>query len=163
MPSGIPKNGINAGRFEKGMIPHNKGNFKTRQLICKNCQKVLRVKNSEKRIFCSIKCSSAYQQGQPRPSNRGENNYKWKGGRIKTVHGYVVTIKRPSNKLRGIYVREHRLIMALHLGRELLSSEIVHHINGDKTDNRIENLKLFKSQKEHLGWHKQKEEELCLV
>lgn len=58
-----------------------------------------------------------------------------------SAHGYKVLGKRIDGKKTFIY--EHRLIMEQHIGRPLLSTENVHHINGDRLDNRIENLELW--------------------
>jgi len=43
---------------------------------------------------------------------------------------------------KGSYALEHRIKIARHLGRLLLESETVHHINGDRSDNCLSNLQL---------------------
>ena len=54
---------------------------------------------------------------------------------------------------RNSYMAEHRIIITNHIGRKLLRSEIVHHINCDKSDNRIENLYLCKDASSHSTIH----------
>lgn len=84
----------------------------------------------------------------------GCKNPNWKGGRLRKTNGYIIVLQtdHPFCSKDG-YVLEHRLIMEKHLGRILLPSEIVHHINGISDDNRIENLMLFSNQKEHAKTH----------
>jgi hypothetical protein len=73
-----------------------------------------------------------------------ENSPRWRGGRNVSKEGYVSLYApdHPAAKHKK-YVREHRLVMENHLGRYLHDHEFVHHKNGDRGDNRIENLELW--------------------
>lgn len=112
------------------------------ELQCHNCSATfLRDPAQQKRCkrhFCSPQCFHE--------SNSGSKSIKWKGGSL-TRCGYRV-IYRDTHR-----ILEHRAVMEEHLGRPLLEEEIIHHINGDKLDNRIENLQITSLQ-EHQSLHK---------
>ena len=83
---------------------------------------------------------------------------RWEGGLNTDINGYI-QFKSPngcrfsSMKNKRGYIKLHRLIMAEYLQRSLKDEEVVHHINGDITDNRIENLKLLENKSEHARLH----------
>lgn len=89
----------------------------------------------------------------------GPRSPAWKGGRKTTSEGYVSVWISPDDFFYPMADRkrhrisEHRLIMAKHLGRCLHSWEIVHHKNGVRDDNHIENLELTGSVSEHSAAH----------
>lgn len=74
----------------------------------------------------------------------GEKHWLWKGGR-KNLNGYILILQanHPYADRSG-YVLEQRLVAGRALGRYLNSDEIVHHINGNKADNRNCNLLICK-------------------
>lgn len=86
---------------------------------------------------------------------QGSTNPNWKGGRWVDSKGYIWMRceGHPRATSRGSYVLEHRLVMEQHLDRYLVSSEVVHHVNGDTLDNRLENLQLM-SRSEHTSYHR---------
>lgn len=81
-----------------------------------------------------------------------ESNSSWKGGTYKTKAGYVYVYLPPSHPFismakrktkGGGHVLEHRLVIARAIGRPLRPTERVHHKNGIKDDNRLENLRFY--------------------
>ena len=70
-----------------------------------------------------------------------------RGGKIQVNNAGYINIYEPEhpNAAGNGWVLEHRKVMADHLGRALLPNESVHHLNGDRTDNRLENLELWSS------------------
>ncbi len=88
------------------------------------------------------------------PVLKGSQNGHWKGGVHFRKDGYeLVRIGVVARKSKGArYMLKHRIIMEHFLGRKLLRTEIIHHKNGDRRDNRIKNLEIM-SQKEHAKIH----------
>ena len=81
---------------------------------------------------CSRACSN------PARGRAGSANHNWAGGRYQLGSGYVAI-----NTGIGTYALEHRAVMEGHLGRPLRPDEHVHHRNGIKSDNRLENLEIL--------------------
>jgi hypothetical protein len=87
--------------------------------------------------------------------NIKEKNNHWGGGLTHFITGYTGVRVYPGDLFypmagKAGYVLEHRLVMAKHLNRCLLPWEIVHHKNGARDDNRLENLRLIKCHADHL-------------
>lgn len=77
----------------------------------------------------------------------GPKHGSWKGGRVNAGKGYVGVAVKHGDPFSAMadsqgYVLEHRLVMARSLGRPLLPHESVHHIDGDRKNNRLSNLQL---------------------
>ena len=111
------------------------------QIITCPCGKQFKAFSHRHRKFCSLCCKMT-----------GSANHNWKGGRKIGGEGYVyVLIPNHPNATKAGYVMEHRLIMEKHLGRFLTKTEVIDHINHNRSDNRIENLQLFSSNGKHLS------------
>lgn len=147
---------------------------------CLNCHNEFLKEGYEFRAgkgkFCNLSCAYNYFKGKPRsdisdwkPNKKtlkrmsevqigrfsGKKHWNWKGGKITANNGYIF-IYKPSHPYPNYlkkYVYEHRLVMERKLGRYLKPTEIVHHKNHKRGDNRIENLELFENHSKHISYH----------
>jgi hypothetical protein len=139
----IPKIGDTRKAREIGKAGTNKYIW----LGCNNCGYTRWVMSG----FHNNKCIKCCNKGKNHAYESGQNSVNWKGGKHKSKHGYIwVRITPDSFFYNGRrYILEHRLIMSEHLHRKLLPWEIVHHKNGVKNDNRLENLQLLGCRGKH--------------
>lgn len=93
---------------------------------------------------CCPECYCKRRRPGPMKSNgivKKSDDYIFRHIKTFTPEEQVILRQMPLGN--DIYILEHRAVMALHLGRPLLASEAIHHINGDKSDNNIENLSTY--------------------
>jgi len=146
--------------------------------ICQHCQTIFLAYRKGANVYCSRECNGYYRgldwakhayKGRAgwtatseesfREKMTGPNNPAWNGGltyfkrKGKYANQSIKYVRCPQEYIamarKDGYVMEHRLMVAQAMGRPLLRSETVHHVNHDATDNRLENLILFASNADH--------------
>ena len=146
--------------------------------VCPHCQTIFLGYRKQKPKYCSRECNGFYRgkdwakqghKGSAAVTSEGRlsaikkmtgaGNPAWKGGvtyfkrKGKYANQSIKYVRCPpefvSMARKDGYVMEHRLMVAEAIGRPLTRAECVHHENHDATDNRLENLILFKSNANH--------------
>ncbi len=126
-------------RIARGMC------IKLSDIFCKVCDKAFKQKRANNCDYCSSLCKNlaATRKIQGLPVNGPKKHVKGSG--YITTNGYKVISKKHVNSSKRGQILEHVYIMSNHLKRPIFEKETVHHKNGIRNDNRIENLELWSS------------------
>jgi len=133
------------------------------KVVCPQCKEEREVVSRGVREYTKL-CRSCATNNSHKDNpriGRAESHYNWKGGVNLNRCGYIVVYVKKTHPYypmaanshaAGGYILEHRLVMATHLGRCLKPFEVVHHVDGNKQNNQIQNLKLTVRQKHGLSY-----------
>ena len=126
--------------------------------LCQMCKRPYQVRATELRrgrYTCGGQCA-VYARSYSNIGREGlyaSRNGNWKGGIVKHCKGYIYQYAPHHPRQWNGYVLQHILVAEDKLGRYLLPGEVVHHHNGNKADNRAENITVFSSPGEHSKYH----------
>jgi len=135
------------------------GKHKMIWLMCDLCKKPFTTRRADYlrrgNKHCGKRCAtySHISVSAKKNISYGAENGNWQGGKTLHQRGYVYTTAPDHPRQHNGYVFEHIIVAEKMLGRHLNDSEVVHHKNGDRADNRPENLKVFSSTAEHTRYH----------
>jgi len=147
-------------------IGHSHKSSKFRWVACIDCGKERWVLIQNIKGIPKLKSDRCLSCSALKNSSRGASCVHWRGGIWYRVDGYIMVRLQPDDPYYEMatdsYVMEHRLIMAKHLGRCLSPQEVVHHEGikyplgsiENRRDNRLANLRLFRSNGEHMQYHR---------
>ena len=129
------------GKFHKPLSGDEKSNLII--LYCEqklSCRQIAKIIGRDKSYVSRKLKEIGIDVDERITALQSERNPDWKGGQTKDKSGYIEISSKSSKIFRK---REHQIVMENYLGRELRRNECVHHIDGNKQNNNINNLALM--------------------